>query len=323
MFLQGAPEQVIRPLPSPMPFEGDCSPHSSTPRRRARPCILRMALLFCCIALFAGCASHGRRGLQPRSTDEATLQREVAQSHSPEPLFQLALLYLAEGRADAAVMSLREALDRDLEYEPALTLLARTLHQTGRSFEALEFFGRREVERWPDSVQINVALLHADVGNSIEARRILETKLDGAWATNARANLAYLDLLDEETVVARQRLESLIQENIESPEILNNLAVAHLRAGDAEGSAIILRRLVSRHADFGPAQLNLALLLQHWLFDDTGAARAQEHLDVMLEPMLSEAVIQRLLAPARVEDAAPPIPPLPADPDADDPEDGE
>jgi len=258
--------------------------------------------------LLAGCASHGGRGLQPRSTDEAALRREVSESQSAEPLFQLALLYLAENRTDESVIALRDALDRNQDYEPALTLLARTLHQTGRSFEALEFFGSREVELWPHSVQINIALLYAEVGNSIEARRILEKNLDGMWSTSARANLAYLDLLDEETVAARQRLETLIEENLESPEILNNLAVAHLRAGDAEGSATILRRLAARHEDFAPAHLNLALLLQHWLFDDSGAARSQEHLDLILEPMLTESVIEHLLDPSRVEDAAPPVP---------------
>ena len=320
MFHQEGAKHVTSSLPMQLPGSPERLPRSIKLSRRVAPCILRTMLLLCCLTLLAGCASHGRRGLQPRSSDEAALRQEASQSQSAEPLFQLALLYLSENRADEAVIALQDALHRNEDYEPALTLLAKTLHQTGRSFEALEFFGTREIDRWPDSVQINVALLHAEVGNSIEARRILETKLAGVWSTSARANLAYLDLIDEETVAARQRLETLIQENIDTPEVLNNLAVARLRAGDAEGSARILQQLASRHDDFASAHLNVALLLQYWLFDDSGAARAQDHLDLMLEPMLTEAVIERLLDPSRVEDASPPVPEPAAKPQKDTPD---
>ena len=42
-----------------------------------------------------------------------------------------------------------------------------------------------------------------EVGNTIEARRILQANLQGEWHDSARANLAYLDLLDEETASLR------------------------------------------------------------------------------------------------------------------------
>jgi Flp pilus assembly protein TadD len=157
-------------------------------------------------------------------------------------------------------------------------------------------------------VQINIALLQASVGNTIEARRILESHLQGDLRASARANLAYLDLLDEETAAARVQLEALIETHVDAPEVLNNLAVARLRQGDVNSSVVILQRLTSRHDEFAAAHLNLALLLQHWLFDDTGAARAQDHLDHLHEPMLSDAVILRLLDPASVENTAPPLP---------------
>jgi len=258
-----------------------------------------------------GCASQARRDLRPRSSDEAGLRDEAAASHSPEPFYQLALLYLGEHRIDEAVLALQDALDRNQNYEPALTLLARTLHQAGRSFEALEFFEGRSWDRWSPAVQINVALLQADVGNTIEARRILQANLDGDWRDSARANLAYLDLLDEETVAARQQLEELIDAHIDTPEVLNNLAVARLRDGDVQGSVEILQRLTSRHQEFAVAHVNLALLLQHWLFDEEGATRTHDHLDTLLEPMLSDAVILRLLDPTHVENTAPPVPALP------------
>jgi tetratricopeptide (TPR) repeat protein len=266
-------------------------------------------------ALVTSCAGGGA-DLRPRSADEELLRREAAATQSPEPLYQLSLLYLHENRSDDAVLALQESLQRDDDYVPALTLLARTLYQTGRVFEALDYFGQRPVNDWPEPVQINIALLHAEVGNAIEARHILESKQDGAWAQEARTNLAYLDLLDEETMTARKNLEKLIQENMDAPEVLNNLAVARLRAGDVDGSVEILQRLTAQYEDFAAAHLNLALLLQHWLFDDEGAARTQAHLDTLVQPLLSDAVLQQLLDPAIVEYTAPPVPPPPSSEEA-------
>ena len=283
-------------------------PNVFTLQHRLSPCRLRAVVAMLVLLATAGCASHGPRELRPRTSDEAGLRQEAAASESPEPLYQLALLYLGDYRIDEAVIALQDALSRHPDYEPALTLLAKTLHQTGRSFEALEFFEGRAVEQWSPAVQINVALLQAEVGNTIEARRILENNLDGAWHESARANLAYLDLLDEETVAARKQLEDLIDANLDAPEVLNNLAVARLRDGDVDGSVEILHRLTSRHQEFAVAHINLALLLQHWLFDEEGATRTQNHLDTLLEPMLSDAVISRLLDPAHVENTSPPVP---------------
>lgn len=283
-------------------------PAAGTPATSAAAARRYGVALLGVVLLASGCASTGQHGPRPRTHDEKALLEEVRQSASPEPAYQLSLLYLAEHRVDDAVTSLQEALSRDPDYTPALTLLAQTLHRSGRVFEALDWFERRPLEEYPEPVQINIALLKAETGNTIEARSILESKRDGAWAGAARANLAYLDLLDEETVQARRHLEELIRDNIDSPEVLNNLAVARLRQGDVQGSVEILQRLTSRHEEFVPAHLNLALLLQYWLFDEEGAARSQAHLDTLVEPVLSEAVLQRLLDPTTVERTAPPVP---------------
>jgi tetratricopeptide (TPR) repeat protein len=311
MFLQekvgaGPPERAGKS--GPQSSRSTRRPALRTRRRWLRAMMAPLLLLF-----VAACASSGRRDLHPRSADEHQLRQEAAATASPEPLYQLSLLYLEQNRIDDAVLVLQECLQRDADYTPALTLLARTLYQAGRVFEALDWFSRRPVEAWPEPVQINIALLQAEAGNTIEARHILESRLQGAWSRQARSNLAYLDLLDEETMTARKNLETLIRQNIDSPEVLNNLAVARLRDGDVEGSVEILQRLTSTHRDFAVAHMNLALLLQHWLFDEKGAARAQEHLDTMVQPLLSEAVVDQLLDPAFVERTAPPVPPPPAE----------
>jgi Flp pilus assembly protein TadD len=308
MFLQEEAEHVM----GSMSTQG-CKAVSTIPNVTALPpdvskCTLRALVSALVLLATLGCASHGPHDLRPRTSDEAALRQEADGSTSAEPLYQLALLYLGEHRVDEAVISLQSALSRNHDYEPALTLLAKTLHQAGRSFEALEYFEGRPLDHWSPAVQINIALLQADVGNTIEARQILQAHLGGEWKDSARANLAYLDLLDEETVAARKQLEELIDAHIDSPEVLNNLAVARLRDGDVQGSVEILQRLTSRHEEFAVAHINLALLLQHWLFDDEGATRTQDHLDTLLEPMLSDAVILRLLDPAHVENTAPPVP---------------
>ena len=311
MVLQEEAEYVTGSMSSHGCKAANTIPNVSLPQRCFSPTGLRAAFTLLFLLTTLGCASHGRRDLRPRSSDESGLRQEAAASNSPEPFYQLALLYLGENRVDEAAIALQDALSRNQDYEPALTLLAKTLHQSGRSFEALEFFEGRAVEQWSPAVQINVAILQAEVGNTIEARRILQANLDSDWQDSARANLAYLDLLDEETVAARQQLEGLIEANIDSPEVLNNLAVARLRDGDVNGSVEILQRLTSRHQEFAVAHINLGLLLQYWLFDEDGATRTSDHLDSLLEPMLSDAVIQRLLDPSRVENTSPPVPTQP------------
>ena len=155
--------------------------------RRSSICILCIAAL---VAGLAGCAS-GRRGLSAaRSRDAAALQREARASREPEPFYQLALLHYGQGDADAALAALHTALRRDPEYAPALTLVARVLHDTGRSAEGVRFFASRPANDWPPAVRLDLALLYADVGNTVRARELLQGIGDGAYADAAAANLA-------------------------------------------------------------------------------------------------------------------------------------
>jgi tetratricopeptide (TPR) repeat protein len=259
------------------------------------------------LACTLGCAS-GRRGLPAaRSGDAEALQREARQSRAPEPYYQLALLHYAQEHPDAALEALHRALGRDPEYLPALTLLARLLHEGQRSAEGVRYFESRPLEAWPEPVRLNLALLYADLGNTVQARRILEELVDGPQAEAAAVNLAYLDLIDERHDAAEQRLARLEARFHDAPEVLNNLALARLRRGDVEGAGRVLQDVAGRFPDFAPAQLNLALYLRHYLFDDDGAGRAQAHFDALAPPHLAPAVVQRLFEPV-VEDAAPPPP---------------
>jgi tetratricopeptide (TPR) repeat protein len=283
----------------------------SRPRRAVFCDRARALLILLSLAGLAGCAS-GRGSLPAaRSRDAALLQREARASRAAEPYYQLALLHYAEDQPDAALDALHRALGRDPQYAPALTLLARLLHEGQRSAEGVRYFESRPLESWPEPVRLNLALLYADLGNTVQARRILEGLQHGSQAEAAAVNLAYLDLLDERPDAASDRLARLEQRYHDAPEVLNNLALAHLRSGDVERATRLLQDVAGRFPDFAPAQLNLALLLRHYLFDETGAARAEAHFDALGTPPMSPAVVQRLFEPV-VEDAAPPAPEPPA-----------
>jgi outer membrane protein assembly factor BamD (BamD/ComL family) len=129
----------------------------------------------------------------------------------------------------------------------------------------------------------------------------------GPYADTAAINLAYLDLVDEENVAAVRALESQAERFGTNPEVLNNLALARLRAGDVEGGIRVLRQVAERHPDFAAAQLNLALVLRNYLFDEEGATHAQAHFDALGAPKLGDAGIEAFLQ-APVEDAAPRTP---------------
>lgn len=259
-------------------------------------------------SVLAGCAST-RRGLpEPRLRDENALRSEAqAAPQAAEPLYQMSLLRYGEGNAEGALQALEAALGRDPGYAPALALFAKLMHDAGRSADALQLFADRKPETLPEAVRVNVALLYADTGNTLKARKLLQGAAAGPYAEAANANLAYLDLLDDRNDVAARQLETALGAYAQSPEVLNNVALARLRAGDVDGGARLLQEVAGKYPDFAPAQLNLALVLRNYLFDTDGAARAQAHFDAIRAPQVGDAAVHDFFD-AGHEDAAPPLP---------------
>ena len=240
-------------------------------RLRTRRMLRNLVLGTCALLLWSGCAGRFANGMRPGGAEALRLAADS--TTSAEPLYQLALLHRQEGRPDAAMSTLHEALQRDPAHEASLAFLAMLLHETGRSIEALQFFAARPAADWPETVRFNIALLHAATGNTQEARTILSGLEHGGLAATARANLAYLDLLDEDDASAAARLEALGAQA--SPEVRNNVAVARLRRGDVDGAVKLLEEIIAREPQFAPAHFNLALVLRHYRFDDAGAVRRQ------------------------------------------------
>ena len=259
----------------------------------------------------AGCAST-RQGLPaPRMRDEGALRSEAqAAPQSAEPLYQMALLRYADGHAEGALQALGASLGRDPGYAPSLALFAKLMHDAGRSADALPLFERQKLDTLPEAVRVNVALLYADTGNTLKARKLLQGAAAGPCADAANANLAYLDLLDDRNDVAARQLQTALGPYAESPEVLNNVALARVRAGDVEGGAKLLREVAGKYPDFAAAQLNLALVLRNYLFDAPGAARAQAHFDAIGSPQIGDGAVRDFFDPGH-EDAAPPLPPEP------------
>jgi len=264
--------------------------------RRAPVCKWWMCLA---VAVLSGCAGSGDAPMR-----RAAELQSAAAAHpdSPEPSVRLALLHYEQGDADAALGQLRSALARDPAYEPALTLLARLLHESGRSEAGVRWFATRPLSAWPEAVRLDVALLLADTGRTEEARRILVELQEGAHRDAATANLAWVDLLEGKNADAATRLASL---GADAPEVRNNLAVAKLRAGDVEGSEALLEKLADGESGFAPARLNLALLRRHYRFDTAGDRLEQESRAALAARSLSDAAVQALLVGAAVEDASP------------------
>jgi tetratricopeptide (TPR) repeat protein len=273
---------------------------NSTRRAVAVACTLGAALWM------AGCAS-GRRDLPaPRDTSIEKLRQEASTTpQSAEPLYQMALLHYGQHRHPEALQALHEALGRDADYVPALALLPKLLHECGRSAEGIEYFARRPATSWPEPVRLNLALLYADTGNTMQARKLLDGLASGAYADAAAVNLAYLDLVDEDHAAAARRMQSDLARYADTPAVLNNLALVHLRAGRVEEAVRLLRAVTERHPEFGEAQLNYALVLRHYLFEEDGAARAQARFDALGVPRLADPALENFL---RTEDTAPPVP---------------
>ena len=209
-------------------------------RRSRRICKLLQAAV--ALALLAGCGGARRTALRPRTDDAEELRRAAAAAPAdPAPWVHLALWHRERGQPDAALVSLRQALARNGDHVPALTLLALLLHENGRSAEALRYFAARPLGAWPEAVQLDIALLLAEAGYLDPAREALESLQHGPWQAAATANLAWLDLLEGDNAAAASRLRDLPAEA--APEVRNNLAVALLRNGDVAESEAMLQAL--------------------------------------------------------------------------------
>jgi tetratricopeptide (TPR) repeat protein len=272
-----------------------------------------VALALLCIA---GCTAARKSTLPaPRVRDAGALCAEAAaRPADAEPFYQLALLHAEASACDSALVAVANALRRDPQHAPSLALLARLLHDAGRSEEALHYYELRGIDTFPDAVMIDIALLYADVGNTLEARKLLRPLAAGSHAAAVAANLAYLDLLDEDNAAALAALETQAARFPDSPEVQQNLALARLRAGDVESGALLLERVASEHPEFATGQHNLALLLRHYRFDAEGAARVAGRAAALDRTRRSELALERILKPG-VEDAAPPAPQTAARPE--------
>ena len=283
----------------------------STARRRTSTCTVAVWGLVS--LLVPGCAGSGNRALQPRTRDLGTLQQEAATApDAPEPPYQIALVYASQQRYDDALRALHTALQRDGDYEPALTFMAKLFFDGGRSVEGAQYFSSRPLEAWSEPVRINVALLLGDAGRYDEARVLLEGARHGTHADAARANLAYLDWIEGRQARAGKEFEAL-EGALESPPARNNVALARLQRGDVAASARMLEDLATTHPEFTMAASNLALVLRHWLFEDDRAAVYEAVALGDAPPQLSEAVLHELLTGSAHEDAAPQIVPAPGE----------
>ena len=281
---------------------------------------LRVGVVACMLAAalwLAGCASGRRDVPAARETSLDKLRQEAtAAPQAAEPLFQIALLHYGKGAYTEALAALHDALARDANYLPALVLLPKLLHECGRSAEGIAFFSRDPAHSWPEPVRLNLALLYADTGNTMQARKLLEGLASSPYADAAAANLAYLDLVDEDHDAAARRMQTDLARYAETPAVLNNLALVHLRAGRVEDAAKLLRLVTERYPEFGEAHLNYALVLRHYLFEPDGAARAQARFDALGTPRLADPAMESFL---QSEDTAPPAKAEAAEPTAPSP----
>jgi hypothetical protein len=157
---------------------------------RHTACAAALALLF-----VSGCAV-GRKSMlpEPRVRDAGALRAEAAaRPADAEPYYQLALLHAGASASDSALVAVANALRRDPQHVPSLALLARLLHDAGRSDEGhYSSPGSRHAGRR----RIDIALLYADVGNTL---RPASSSSAGGQPRGRGGRLAYLDLLDEDS----------------------------------------------------------------------------------------------------------------------------
>ena len=223
--------------------------------------------------LLAGCAVTGPvvTPPPPRVDRGAGMEeaRLLARTDPREPYwpFHMAERYVAADSAAVAETWLGEALARDPDYAPALSLRSRLLYEQGRHQEAremLEAARSRTGAAFPGSLLAGLALHYEAMGEMDRVAALLPT-LDAA-------SRAYLHLRRADDRQALEASRLAVRQAPESAVNHNNLGLGLLLAGDVDGAKASFEAAAELDPTLPGPYYNLAILERFYLVRDAEAA---------------------------------------------------
>ncbi len=198
----------------------------------------------------------------------------------------LALVSLNKHQPDAAI-ALLEPLSVQVKHPNILQLLGRAYREAGRPIDARIAFARvqsAEPLEWQDAWQDN--------------KQIYE----GSF--NARASNAYQLLSRGEAEKALEILESLIKQQPDNKDVINDLSFAYSSVGEGEKAFQILRNALVKHPDYYLFHYNIADFYD-WR-GEIDVALMHVNQAITLNPTLAKSYTRKgslLVKQAKYEDA--------------------
>lgn len=225
-------------------------------------------------------ASPGAAEAAMTPSDPVAELRARATQNPSEPYwpYQLARLELSKQRPDTAEPALRQAIERDRAYAPALTALSRLYYEQGRHAEAIALLEPVRAHQVPlppadrAAVLAGLAMHQAALGDDVAARATL-----GMLTRDERDHVpgvaAWLAVRDTSSAAARSATEVALRMEPKTAANHNNRGIALLRSGDPDGAAKAFERAIELDPSLPGPWYNLAILERWYRLDRVAAAQ--------------------------------------------------
>jgi tetratricopeptide (TPR) repeat protein len=297
------------------------TPHATgSGRRRAPASALPLLATLTALAALSGCGyspfggpadvtrdtAETPGGRNPATLADVRARAEFEPTQAFWP-YRLGVLYADADSLGAAEQTLRRALTLSSHHAPSLALLARIYFEQGRHAEAIRDLeaARASTAAFPNGLPaplLEALALHYDAVDRIDdARAAIAAAGDDAGAGSPRV---YLQLRGEASADAGAIAERAAKRAPKSAANHNNLGIARLRAGDAEGAAEAFATAIDLDADLPGPYYNMAILEKFYRLNDDAArgwfrkyrqrANADpDHLAQILDPAGTTPVAER------------------------------
>jgi tetratricopeptide (TPR) repeat protein len=229
---------------------------------------------------------------------------------------------LEKGRVPEAIERLETATELLATNAQAWNYLGIACHRAGQWTNAINAYRRaRSLDPNLTEVRLNLGALWLELNHPAEAKsEFTGYTLMRPGAPEGFAKLAQAEFGLREPVPAEQHARKALQLDGDDVATWNLLGLIQLQRGRPRDAVQSFTAAVQRQADYGPALLNLAVVLQQQVGDRAGALKCyRQYLELKPRPADADAVLANVrqleleLAPRQV---APPPPPPPISPPA-------
>lgn len=231
----------------------------------------RLLLLLLATSLAASGCAHvpGLGSDEPKSGghDRAELERlSVEQSDAAIWPFRLAEIAAASGDAVGAEAHLNDALSRDPNHLPSISLLSKLWWQTARHDEAIVLLeAARAAGPVPDDLIVALALHYQAVDEEASAAALL------AGVSHAPSVDAWRQLRGEDFEHAEDVARRALESDPHSAANQNNWGITRLYAGEPEAARKAFLTAVELDPDLPGPLYNLAIVDRFYRFDEDSA----------------------------------------------------